>query len=264
MPKSITVRSFKEILAANEIARVFALGRVMHPVVIEMFGLAGGYSGFWLDVEHSFISTEQITMAAIAARANGMDSFVRMPPLGYWQVTQCLEAGAGGVMGAQIRGADHAQEFASWCRFAPEGVRGLNMGGRDCDYTHKPLADFVVDANRDVFVAIQIETLGALDEADAIAAIPGVDLLFIGPADLSLALGVVAQFHHEKLWEAIGRVAGACQNHGKHWGCVAPDPKFAERALELGCRMPTVGNEMHALRRGVAALQSAYGTTFAV
>lgn len=255
-------RRFKELLATDEIIRLFALGRVMHPVVIEMFGLAGGYHGFWLDLEHAFLTTEQITMAAIAARANGMDCFVRMPPTGYWQVTQCLESGAGGVMGAQIRDAAHAREFNSWCRFAPHGVRGLNMGGRDAGYTHKPLARFVEEANRDVFVAIQIETLGALEDADAIAAIDGVDLLFVGPADLSLALGVVGQFHHPKLWEAIERVEAACQRHGKHWGCVAPDSEFAERALQHGCRMPTIGNELHALRRGIAALQAAYAATF--
>lgn len=254
--------TFKQLLAGSDLIRVFTLGRVMHPVMIEMFGLAGGYHGFWLDLEHSFITTEQITMAAIAARANGMDSFVRMPPSGYWQVTQCLEAGAGGVMGAQIRSAEHAREFNSWCRFAPAGSRGLNMGGRDCDYTHKPLAQFVEDANRDVFVAIQIETLGALAEVDEIASIEGVDLLFVGPADLSLALGVVAQFHHDKLWEAIEHVVVACRRHGKHWGCVAPDAQFADRAVELGCRMPTIGNEMHVLRRGIASLKSTYATMF--
>ncbi len=257
-----SVRTFKRLLATDELIRVFALGRIVHPVVIEMFGMAGGYHGFWLDIEHAFSSTEQITMAALAARANSMDCFVRMPPTGYWQVTQCLESGAGGVMGAQIRDAEHAREFNSWCRFAPQGVRGLNMGGRDAGYTHKPLAKFVEDANRDVFVAIQIETLGALDEAEQIAAIDGVDLLFIGPADLSLALGVVGQFHHAKLWEAIDRVAVACKKHGKHWGCVAPDGEFAERAVAAGCRMPTIGNELHALRRGVAALQSAYAKMF--
>jgi 4-hydroxy-2-oxoheptanedioate aldolase len=262
MANSIQLRSFKERLAADEVVRLFAIGRVMHPVVIEMFALAGGYGGFWADLEHSFITTEQITVAALAARANGMDCFVRMPPTGYWQVTQCLESGVGGVMGAQIRDVEHAREFLSWCRFAPQGVRGLNMGGRDAGYTHKPLAKFVEDANRDVFTAIQIETLGALEDADAIAAIDGVDLLFIGPADLSLALGVVGQFHHAKLWEAIDRVAQACKKHGKHWGCVAPDAEFAERAVAAGCRMPTIGNELHALRRGIAALQSAYADTF--
>jgi len=124
------------------------------------------------------------------------------------------------------------------------------------------VAEVVVERNRESFVAIQIETLGSVDEVDAIAAIKGVDLLFVGPADLSLALGVVGQFHHEKLWEAIQSVAAACRKHGKTWGCVAPDPKFADRAVEHGCRMPTIGNDPVVLRRGIEALKSAFASQF--
>jgi 2-keto-3-deoxy-L-rhamnonate aldolase RhmA len=120
----------------------------------------------------------------------------------------------------------------------------------------------VEDANREHFVAIQIETLGALDDADDIAAFEGVDLLFVGPADLSMALGVVGQFHHEKLWEAIGRVAEACKNHGKAWGAVTPDPKFAARAIEQGCRMPTMGSAILALRRGIETIQNGFDDIF--
>jgi 2-keto-3-deoxy-L-rhamnonate aldolase RhmA len=255
-------RTFKELLATDELIRVFALARVIHPVVIEMFGLAGKYHGFWLDQEHAFISTEQIVMASLAARANEFDCFVRLAPAGYWQVTQCLEAGAGGVMGAQIRSAEHAREFVSWTKFAPQGVRGLNSSGCDAGYTHKPLAQFVGDANREHFVAVQIETLGALDDAEEIAGLDGVDLLFIGPADLSLCLGVPGQFHHDKLWEAIGRVADACRQRGKAWGAAAPDPQFAERAVAEGCRMPTMGSDVLALRRGIETIQGAFGTQF--
>ena len=254
--------TWKELLATDELIRVFALGRIVHPVMIEMFGLAGGYHGFWLDQEHAQISTEQIAVASLAARANGFDSFVRVPPTGYWQVTQCLEAGAGGVMGAQIYSADQAREFASWTKFAPQGTRGLNTSGRDGDYSHKPAPQLVEDANRDSFVAIQIETVQSVDEVDDIAAIDSVDLLFVGPADLSLALGVVGSFHDEKLWEAIRRVAAACQKHGKGWGCVTPDPKFAQRAVEHGCRMPTIGNDPITLKRGIEALKSAYSAIF--
>lgn len=255
--------SFKQLLAGEELIPTFGLARVIHPVIVDMFALAGGYRGFWIDQEHAFVSSEQVMMLALAARANDMDCFVRMPPSGYWQVTQALEAGAGGVMGAQIHSADHAREFTSWAKFAPAGTRGINSGGRDAHYTHKPLAQFAVDANRDSFVAIQIETLGALQDADAIAAIDGVDLLFIGPADLSLVLGVVGQFHHEKLWEAIGRVAAACRRHGKGWGAVVPDPKFADRAIELGCRMPTIGNDSLTIRRGIESLKTTFGNQFA-
>ena len=172
---------FKELLATDELIPLFAIGRVIHPVVIELYGLAGGYRGFWLDQEHAFISTEQLVMASLAAKAHDMDCFVRMAPTGYSHVTQCLETGVGGVMAAQIHSAEHAEEYVKWTKFAPRGTRGLNLSGRDADYTLKTAPQFIEDSNRDHFVAIQIETLGSLEEADAIAAIDGVDLLFIGP-----------------------------------------------------------------------------------
>jgi 2-dehydro-3-deoxyglucarate aldolase/4-hydroxy-2-oxoheptanedioate aldolase len=255
-------RTFKDRLSAGELVRLFALGRVVHPVVIEMFGLGGKYHGFWLDQEHAQISTEQIVIASLAGRANGFDCFVRVPPTGYWQVTQCLEAGAGGVMGAQIHSADQAREFVSWAKFSPAGTRGLNLSGRDAEYTHKSPAQFVEDANRDSFVAIQIETLGSVQDVDDIAAMDGVDLLFVGPADLSLAMGVVGQFQHDKLWEAIAKVADACRKNGKAWGCVAPNPEFADRAVENGCQMPTMGSDVLSMRRGIEQLQAAFKNQF--
>jgi 2-dehydro-3-deoxyglucarate aldolase/4-hydroxy-2-oxoheptanedioate aldolase len=161
-------------------------------------------------------------------------------------------------MAAQIHSAQHAAEFVRWAKFAPRGARGLNASGRDANYTHKPPAKFIEDANRDHLTAIQIETLGALKEVDAIAAMEDVDLLFVGPADLSLALGCVGEFHHERLWEAIGQVSAACRKHGKPWGAVTPDPKFAQRALETGCRMLTIGSDVLCFRRGIEAMKAAF------
>lgn len=254
--------SFKQALAAGERVPTFALARVVHPIVIEMFGLAGGFRGFWLDQEHVHHTADQLVTAALAARANQFDCFARIPPTGYWQVTQCLEAGFGGVMAAQIHSVEQAAQFVSWAKFHPEGTRGINTGGRDANYTYKSLAQFAADANRDSMVAIQVETLGALEQADQIAALPNVDMLFVGPADLSLTLGVGGQFHSDALWEAIGRVAAAVKRHGKAWGAVTPDAQFAARALELGCQMPTVGHDTLALRRGVESLQATFSVVF--
>ncbi len=256
------IKTFKQRLLDGDTLRVFGLARIVHPVVVDIFALAGGYDGFWLDQEHSAATTDQINAVSVAARANGMDSFVRIPPIGYWEVTRCLEAGSGGVMAAQIHSAEHARQFVSWCKFAPEGTRGLNTGGRDANYSHMRPAEFVEHANRALFTAIQIETLGSLDEADDIAAIPGVDLLFVGPSDLSLVLGCVGEFHHSKLWEAIEKISQACEAQGKTWGCVAPDAKFAQRAEELGCRMLTMGNDTLMMRRGVDALKAAFEKQF--
>ncbi len=253
---------FKNLLATDKLIRVFCAGRLVHPIGLQLFGLAGGYDGFWLDAEHAGISTEQITMAALVGRACGLGSFVRMPVTNYAAVTQCLESGADGVMAAQVISAAEAEKFVSWAKFAPRGVRGVNTQGADAHFTHKTAAELARDANRDHFVAIQIETLGALKEADEIAAIDDVDLLFVGPADLSASLGVLGQPNHDSVWAAIDRVAEACRRHGKAWGIVPADPAYADRCAEKGCRMITFGSDVMAMRLGVQALKTMFASQF--
>jgi 2-dehydro-3-deoxyglucarate aldolase/4-hydroxy-2-oxoheptanedioate aldolase len=254
--------SFKQRLAGGELLRVFSVSRVFHPVVIDLFGMVGGYDGFWIDQEHGGATSQEIILAAVCARANAMDCVVRMAPVGYQQVAQALEAGAGGVMAAQIQSLDHAREFLTWAKFAPTGNRGLNSGGYDARYTLKPLPELVVDANRDSLVAIQIETTGALADVDPIAALDGVDMVFFGPADMSMVLGVVGQFDHPALWEAIGQVSSACKKHGKSWGTVAPTPAYAQRAIEAGCQFVTMGGDMLCLRRGIQAVKEGFAASF--
>ncbi len=253
---------FKNLLASGRMIRVFCAGRLVHPVSIQLFGLAGGYDGFWLDAEHAGISTDQITMAALVGRACGLGSFVRMPVTNYAAVTQAFESGADGVMAAQVGSAVEAEKFIKWAKFAPRGMRGVNTQGADAHFTHKTPLELAQDANRDHFVAIQIETLGALNEADEIASIDGVDLLFVGPADLSSSLGVLGQHDHPTVWDGIDRVAVACRRHGKAWGIVPTGPAYADRCAEKGCRMITFGSDVVAMRLGVQALKTMYTSQF--
>ena len=254
--------TFKQLLATDRLIRVFSMGRIVHPVTIDMFGLAGGYDGFWIDQEHGGLTYEQVNLAASCARANGFDCFVRMAPVGYHLVTQNLEAGAGGVMAARIESAAQAEEFVQWAKFAPRGMRGINTSGRDAHYTHKTPGEFAEAANREQMVAIQIETLGALEDVDAIAAIDGVDLLFVGPSDLSQAMGHIGQLDHPKVWEAIDRVWSACQAHGKHWGTVPAGPDYAQRAVDKGCRMLFFGGDVLCLRLGIQKVREMYADMF--
>ena len=259
---TLPIPTWRQLLAGDQLMRVFSVGRLAEPAVIELFHLAGGYQGFWMDAEHVLLTPEKIGACGLAARACGLNWFVRMPTVGYWQVAQYLELGAGGVMAAQVRSVEQAREFVSWCKFPPQGVRGLNTGGVDARYTHLAPAEYVAHVDPYIFVAIQIETAEAAADAEAIAALPGVDLLFVGPSDLSSALGVTGQFHSPKLWTAIESVAQACRNTGKHWGCVNPDEAFAQRAVELGCRMPTLGGDVLAMRRGIERFQQTFQAHF--
>lgn len=256
------VRRFKELLAEGQIVKVFSMARFVHPVVIDMFGLAGGYDGFWLDQEHGGLTYEQICVGAASARANNLDCFVRMAPISYSLVTQAFEAGAGGVMAARIESAAQAAEFVRWAKFHPLGNRGMNSGGRDALFTHKTQQQFAEDANREHLVSIQIEMAGAVDEVEAIAALEGVDLLFIGPSDLSQAFGLIGQFGHEKVWQAIERVAATCKKHGKYWGILPPDDAYATRAVELGARFLIIGGDVMSMRRGIESVKTAFAGQF--
>jgi 2-dehydro-3-deoxyglucarate aldolase/4-hydroxy-2-oxoheptanedioate aldolase len=256
------LRTFKQLLATDELVRIFCVGRLIHPVVFDVHGLVGGFHGIWIDQEHAGVTYEQIALAATCARANGLDSFVRLATINYSLVTQCLEAGAGGVMAARVDSAAQAEEFVRWSKFAPRGYRGSNTGGYDGGFGATSLTEFAVEANRKSFVAIQIETLGALKEVREIAATPDVDMLFLGPADLSQELGIIGHWEHKKLWEAIRAVASACRDAGKPWATIAATPRFAARCREHGCRMLSFGMDAVMLRRGVEATKETFRDFF--
>jgi 2-dehydro-3-deoxyglucarate aldolase/4-hydroxy-2-oxoheptanedioate aldolase len=250
--------TIKHRLAEGERLIVFAVGRMYHPNLVRFLGMQGGWDGFWIDVEHAGLSTAEVESAATAGKAHDLDCFVRVPPTDYATVTRCFESGAGGVMAAQITTAAHAEEFVRWSKFAPRGHRGLNPLGYDGGYGSVPTTEFVERSNRDTFVAIQIETAGALAEVESIARIDGVDLLFVGPSDLSQALGVTGDFMHPLCVAALDRVAAACRAAGKPWGAVTPSPGYAEMVAEKGCTLISPTNDVKLMAAGLAAVRNQY------
>lgn len=254
----------KEKLANNELVRTVGVGRLMHHNFIQILGIQGGLDGVWFDQEHVGFSMENLEVGTLAARSVGLENFVRVAPTDYATVTRCLEAGGGGVMAAQIHSAAQAEEFTQWTKFAPRGCRGLNIGGYDARFGTVPPAEFCEKANRETFLAIQIETTGSVEEADAIAAIDGVDLLFVGPSDLSQSLGVTGEFFHEDCIAAIDRVAAACRNHGKAWGAVTVSPEHCAMLYEKGCRMLSPTSDSRLVNAGVAAVKQQFETLFSM
>jgi 4-hydroxy-2-oxoheptanedioate aldolase len=213
-------------------------------------------------MEHVGLTTTQLEIATLACRAHGLDTFCRVAPTDYATVTRCLEAGSGGVMAAQIFSVEQAEEFVRWAKFAPRGWRGLNTGGIDAGFTTIPAAKFTVKANAETFVLIQIETLPAVEQCDAIAAIDGVDALFIGPADLSQSLGVTGDFFHEKCLAAIDRVSAACKKHGKGLAAVAFNPAHAQMLYEKGCRMISPTTDVRIVVAGLQAVKQDFQQFF--
>src|SRR4051794_40924146 len=217
-------RRLKELLAQDKLVRVFGTGQLCHPKLIEIVGQHGGYDAVWLDQEHAALSIAQIEQGCLAARAVGLDSFVRLTATDYATTMRPLEAGACGIMAAQVRSAAETEQIVRWAKFQPRGLRGFNGAGIDGQYGSLPPDEYTATANASSLVIIQIEHEDAVREVEQIAAVPDVDVLFVGPADLTQSMGILGQWEHPRLWEAIERVARAARAHGIHWGILPLGP----------------------------------------
>jgi 4-hydroxy-2-oxoheptanedioate aldolase len=252
----------KELLAAGETVRLFGVGQLISPKLIEIVGAHGGFDALWLDLEHAGITMKEVEWSTLAAKAYGMDHFVRLPATDYASIMRPLEAGAGGVMVSMIRSAAEAEQAVRWAKFWPRGERGLNGGNRDGRFGLTPIADYVRMSNAETFVGIQIETAGAIANVEEIARVPDVDLVFVGPADISQVLGVPGDFENPRCLETIERIARACDEAGKPWGIVPRGPEYAERMRGWGCRMFVLGFDIHALHAGIRATKGRYSAFF--
>jgi 4-hydroxy-2-oxoheptanedioate aldolase len=251
-------RVLKQRLRDGKLVRVFYAGQLCHPKLIEIVGQHGGYDAVWFDQEHCGVTIPQIEEAARAARGAGLDSFVRLYASDYAAVMRPLEAGAGGLMAAQVRSAQETTDIVRWAKFHPHGQRGVNATGIDARYGTMPLLEYMQRANAETFIAIQIERVEAVEEVEKIAAVPGVDVLFVGPADLAQSMGVPGQPDHPRMWEAIQRVAQAANEARIHWAILPRDAAYARRCVALGCRMLSIGLDVWTLQRGLSSVAAEY------
>ncbi|GAB5367363.1 hypothetical protein AAMO2058_001223900 [Amorphochlora amoebiformis] len=253
----------KKLLHEGKVVRVFNCGQFLSHKLVEIVGLQGGYHGLFLDQEHASSNLQRdIEIAAIAAKASGLDTFVRRPADTYAGVMAPLEAGAGGVLFSMIRNQTQAEQAISWAKFAPRGSRGLFGANRDGSYGLIPGGEYAEKENERVMIGVQIETQQALEEVDGISKIPDLDLLFVGPHDLSQVLGVTGQVSHERVWKAIGRVSEAAKKAGVAWGTVPADDEYAKRALDLGCQLFLAGHDFASLHAGINATKAGFPSLF--
>jgi 2-dehydro-3-deoxyglucarate aldolase/4-hydroxy-2-oxoheptanedioate aldolase len=169
-----------------------------------------------------------------------------------------LEAGAGGIMAAQVKNAQETADIVRWSKFHPHGLRGVNGTGVDGRHGTLPLAEYMKRSNDETIVIIQIERVEAVEDVEKIAAVPNVDVLFIGPADLSQSFGIPGEWDHPRMWAAYERVAKAAKTAGIHWAILPPNADYARRCVELGCRMLSMGLDVWTFQRGLKAVVADY------
>ena len=203
------------------------------PAMTELMGWMG-YDFVIIDCEHGTIDYEAAENMIRAAELSGATAFVRIGMNEPKHILRFLEAGAHGVLIPMINNARDARAVVEAVKFPPLGQRG-NFAGRGAMHGIEPFAEYVKSANEEVMVALQIETLGALENQDEIIATSGADMIFLGPGDLSLQFGFPGQAAHPKVVETIEKLTAKIRKAGKHVGTIT-DPSQAKHWHDIGIR----------------------------
>ncbi|MEQ8654277.1 MAG: aldolase/citrate lyase family protein [Kiloniellales bacterium] len=222
------------------------------PMVAEILAQAG-YDTCIIDMEHGAGSYMDAQTSAQAMAASGCQPLLRVPVTNRVEIKRALDIGAVGVVCPGIASVAEAEEAARACRYPPNGVRGMAPTiVRPARYG-SIWQDYIDQADRDVICICQVETKAAVDSIDEIAAIDGVDMLFIGPMDLSGDLGQRGQPDHPIVDEAMAKVAAAAKKNGKALGSIPTAGRGRDALLAAGYSCIIADADVALLRDGAAA-----------
>ncbi len=253
------MRSSKTLQRLREggLVRCANLGNPI-PVYIAHAARAG-FDCIWLDMEHRSMELRELQVLMAHFRLYDIDCILRPATLEKTGLYRYLEDGATGLMIPHVSTAEKARQLVQAVKFPPLGDRGLDNAGFDSDYRINPdsLA-FTQWANRETLLVVQIETPEAVENVEEIAAVPGVDMLFVGPGDLGLRYQLEGDTNGAKLEAAYERVAAACKAHGVAWGTPAGSPEDMRKRREQGAQLICNCGDFTILRDGLLAAAEAF------
>lgn len=238
----------------NEPVRMCCLGHYIPAFVKQAAHF--GFDCIWLDLEHRSMPDRDVQNLLTHSHLHDIDIMLRPPTLEKTRLYRYLEDGATGLMIPHVNTAEKARMLVDAVKFPPIGDRGLDGAGLDADYMVDGADVFTAAANRETFLVVQVETIEAVRNCDSIAAVPGVDGIFIGPGDLGLRLKINPG--EMTLESAFDQVAAACRKHGKAWGAPAGDPELLKRRIAQGGQLLNHGGEFAAIMTMLRSCASNY------
>ena len=211
------------------------------PSTAEALGCAG-FDFLVVDTEHVPLDTAQTIEVLRAIAGTPASAVTRVAWNDAVLVKRALDAGAQSLMFPFVQTAEEARRAVASTRYPPGGTRGVAAMHRGSRYATVP--DYLVRANDEIAVVVQVETPAALDAVPSIAAVEGVDSIFVGPGDLSAAMGHLGDIAHADVQAALARAAALCRDAGVPCGIVGPNPAMVRRFLDYGYTWVAVGSDM--------------------
>jgi 2-keto-3-deoxy-L-rhamnonate aldolase RhmA len=229
-------------LRSGQFARICGTGHFL-PFYIR-YAAHFGYDGIWLDLEHRTMNDREVQAIIAACYYNDIDCMVRPQTLGRSHLYHYLEDGAAGFMIPFVSTPAIARQVVDTVKFPPLGNRGVDGAGLDGDYGMEawaPNTSYFDDANRETFIVAQIETPEAVENLEEIAAVPGIDCLFIGPGDLGLRLRASGSLM--TIPDAVESVSAAARQNGVAWGITAGSVEDLALYRKLGAQVVPWGGD---------------------
>ncbi|MBV9202721.1 MAG: siderophore biosynthesis protein SbnG [Alphaproteobacteria bacterium] len=257
----------KRILDEGGLALGTHVGGIADPQIVEIIGFAG-FDAAFIDMEHTAYDLRDVQLAVMAAERVGITPIVRTPGFDPAFILRLLDMGVQGIQVPHVSSAETAREAVRAVRYPPLGERGMAAGSRAADYGRIPLVDHMTASNREILLACMIEDMAAVERIEEIAAVDGVNLLAVGPSDLSRSLGVSGQPDDPKLVAAIDRVRDAVKKGAGARLALplghAAYPRNAAQLRELGagytnCAPTPEARLLHSLRTQLAEARRLLG-----
>lgn len=209
-------------MKANRCQQIMAAGKIPVGHMITEFGTRGvakmlaqaGIDFVVIDTEHTAFGAADIANQVAWFKATDIAPFVRIPQVEYHFVARTLDFGALGLMVPNVKTAAQAKAVVDAAKYAPLGQRGIMFGNSNTDFGPVDPVEFMTYANENTTIICQIESVEGLENLDAIASTPGVDILWVGHFDLTQSMGIPGQFHNQRLLDALQQVVETCARHG--------------------------------------------------
>lgn len=218
-------------------------------LTVEMAAMAG-FNWMLIDLEHGSADLETLILQLQSVSGSQTSAIVRIPWNEPWWFKRVLDMGASGVMVPYVNTPEEAQRAARSMRYPPEGIRGVAFLNRATSFG-QAFPQYFGEANDNLTTIVQIETAEAVERAEEIAAVKGVDVLFVGPLDLSVNLGVPRQFDHPSFRAALERVVAAASKHGKAAGILLVREEQLEETINDGFRFVALGSDAGMVSAGM-------------
>jgi 2-keto-3-deoxy-L-rhamnonate aldolase RhmA len=219
------------------------VSQIRSPEVARVYA-AAGFNWAFVDTEHGGFGIETVQDFCRVANLEGLAPIVRVADMQYPLVSRALDCGAQGIIFPRVESPELLAQAVRWTRFPADGVRGFGLGGTQLSYQRHTFADVIAHTNANTLVVLQIETVAAFQAREELLSVPGIDAVLIGPADLSISLGIPGDFENPRMLQTIEAIRDSCLAHGVAPGIHLRSAALAKFWQPRGMLLLSFGNDI--------------------